>query len=120
MELNYTYKASKIYGNGIMYVNGYMNGAKFELSFKVSKQDKVNVYILATTTLDRDKYFVSYDIEGLSLLPKDSKEYELGQIVNHKSYGKGQIIEMNKTALKVNFNGEIKVLAKSIASNFLK
>lgn len=115
-----TYRESKIYGNGIMYVNGKMGSTSFELQFKATKSGKIYTYDLVRSTLDSSKYMVSMSNFGLNIVElNNDATFEVGQIVNHKAFGKGTIVEVNDQALVIDFAGTKKMLMTSMVSNFL-
>lgn len=123
METQFTYKESKIYGNGMMYVNGWMNGERFECQFKVTYQDRVRLYSLVRTSLDTNKYSVGYsNLGGLSIITllDSNKTYEVGQVVSHKVYGEGTITSVTNTVVTINFGEEQRSFSRSILGNFVK
>jgi hypothetical protein len=68
----------------------------------------------------KDKWLISYEGGKLFILKKGG-EYEVGQEINHKAFGKGIITNINDNMLSINFDkvGE-KIMMKSILKNFIK
>ena len=66
-----------------------------------------------------EKYLISYEGGKLIILEKGG-EYEVGQTVNHKAFGKGIVTNVTDTTLAIDFGakGE-KCIMKSILNNFL-
>lgn len=68
----------------------------------------------------KDKYSITYD-GTLTILPLSAGDFEVGQKVTHKAFGKGVVTEVGKGAIRVQFNkkGE-HLIMRSIAANFMK
>ena len=68
----------------------------------------------------KDKYSITYD-GTLTILPLSAGNFEVGQKVTHKAFGKGVVISSSTGAIRVEFEkvGQ-KQIMRSIASNFMK
>jgi hypothetical protein len=67
----------------------------------------------------KEKYSISYDM-GMLFILKIGGEFEEGQKINHKAFGKGIITSIKGQMIIIDFKGTKKLFAKSILTNFLK
>lgn len=67
----------------------------------------------------KEKYSITYEQGKLFILAKGG-EYVIGQIVNHKAFGEGVILNVTETVVTVNFKAGQKSIMKSILKNFIK
>jgi len=75
--------------------------------------------VFVSGTANCEMWSVMIHSNQITVLEKNNNQYEVGQEVNHKSYGKGIITKVTNNALMIDFNGISKVMLKSIVSNFL-
>ena len=68
----------------------------------------------------KDKWLISYEKGSLIILEKGGN-FEVGQILIHKAFGKGIVTNINGSMVTIKFDkvGE-KIMMKSILKNFLK
>jgi DNA helicase-2/ATP-dependent DNA helicase PcrA len=88
-----------------------LSRARVELSIMHSKfiSGKFNDKITFINELKKIKY-VDYKIYK----EKNNFNYELGEIVNHKQFGTGKIINITKNNISIEFKNSLKILSKNI------
>ena len=72
-----------------------------------------------TGQLPKDKYMITYNGGELFVLPLGG-DFEVGQVINHKAFGKGTITTIVGEIVTIQFTNGSKSLMKSILKNFIK
>lgn len=67
----------------------------------------------------KEKYSITYEQGQLFILAKGGS-YEVGQIINHKAFGEGVILNVTETIVTIDFKAGQKSIMKSILNNFIK
>ena len=111
-----TYKITDTNSGMFAEVNLPEGTFNLSISFKRGMNNRRETVI--TGNYPTEKYMISYD-GGLVILEKGG-DYEIGQELDHKAFGKGIVEKVSDKSITINFAkvGQ-KTMMKSIIKNFL-